>query len=113
MRRSSTEKAFEKARSISSGVPVTAAGSGTPQCADIGWPGQEWTNLLAALSQTVKTKWSGGAPGSGKLVPGFTAEVVGAQIGRFNLTKRFGPHRSGRMASCAVGREIWEIPFRS
>ena len=33
MRRSSMEKASENARSISSGVPFTAAGSGIPQCA--------------------------------------------------------------------------------
>ena len=34
------EKASRKARAISSGVPFTAAGSGIPQCAVMGWPGQ-------------------------------------------------------------------------
>jgi hypothetical protein len=33
-----------------------------PQCAVIGWPGQNGQVSPAALSQTVKTKSSGGAP---------------------------------------------------
>src|SRR5579871_3427204 len=43
--------------------PVTAAGSGMPQCAVTGRPGQTGHASLAALSQTVKTKSSSGAPG--------------------------------------------------
>jgi hypothetical protein len=50
------EKVSRNARSISSGVPTTAAGSGIPQWAVIGWPGQTGHISLAALSQTVKTK---------------------------------------------------------
>ena len=34
-----------------------------PQCAVIGWPGQTGQVSPAALSQTVNTKSSGGAPG--------------------------------------------------
>ena len=34
-----------------------------PQCAVIGWPGQNGQVSPAALSQTVNTKSSGGAPG--------------------------------------------------
>ena len=45
-------------------VPVTAAGSGIPQCAVMGWPGQTGQTSRAALSQTVKTKCMGGAPGA-------------------------------------------------
>ena len=56
IRRSRIENASRKARSISSGVPFTAAGSGIPQCAVIGCPGQNGQTSLAALSQTVKTK---------------------------------------------------------
>ena len=63
MRRSSATKASRNARSISSGVPLTAAGSGMPQCAVIGCPGQSGHTSLAALSQTVKTKSISGAPG--------------------------------------------------
>ena len=44
-------------------MPSTAAGSGTPQCAVIGWPGQTGQASPAALSQTVKTKSICGAPG--------------------------------------------------
>ena len=41
---------------ISASGPVAAAGSGTPQCALMGWPGQVGQTSAAALSQTVKTK---------------------------------------------------------
>src|SRR5208283_4543600 len=63
MRRSRVTKASRKARSIWSGVPTAAAGSGTPQCAVTGWPGQRGQTSAAALSQTVKTKFIRGAPG--------------------------------------------------
>ncbi|MNY04743.1 hypothetical protein D3C86_1374390 [compost metagenome] len=43
-------------------VPSHAAGSGTPQWAVIGWPGQTGHISPAALSHTVKTKSSDGAP---------------------------------------------------
>jgi hypothetical protein len=55
--------ASEKARCFSASVPSAAAGSGTPQWAVIGWPGQTGQLSLAALSQTVNTKSSSGAPG--------------------------------------------------
>ena len=44
-------------------LPSTVAGSGTPQCAVIGWPGHTGQISPAALSQTVNTKSSGAAPG--------------------------------------------------
>ena len=54
-------------------VPSTAAGSGTPQCAVMGWPGQYGHISPAALSQTVNTKSSGRCPGDGELVPALAA----------------------------------------
>ena len=51
-----------KASDTSAGLPVAATGSGTPQCAVIGWPGQTGQSSAAALSQTVKTKSKCGAP---------------------------------------------------
>src|SRR5579871_5253690 len=48
---------------ICSGVPSTAAGSGTPQWAVIGCPGQMGQTSFAALSQTVKTKSKRGESG--------------------------------------------------
>src|ERR1700730_17489927 len=63
IRRSRIRKASRKAFSTASREPLTAAGSGTPQCAVIGWPGQTGHTSLAALSHTVKTKSSFGAPG--------------------------------------------------
>ena len=62
--RSSITNASRKAFSISSGVPSAAAGSSTPQCAVIGCPGHTGQISLAALSQTVKTKFIFGAPGA-------------------------------------------------
>jgi hypothetical protein len=49
---------------FSSSAPSTAAGSSTPQCALTGWPGQTGHTSPAALSQTVNTKSSAGAPGA-------------------------------------------------
>ena len=57
------QKRIAESRCISSAVPCTAAGSGTPQCAVMGCPGHTGQTSFAALSQTVKTKSSGGAPG--------------------------------------------------
>jgi len=48
---------------LCSAVPTTAAGSGTPQCAVMGWPGQTGHTSFAALSLTVNTKSRCGAPG--------------------------------------------------
>src|SRR5581483_2433462 len=65
-----TEMRFDSMRNVSANAkrtcassPVAAAGSGTPQCAVIGCPGQNGQVSPAALSQTVKTKSSGVAPG--------------------------------------------------
>src|ERR1700716_4230306 len=44
-------------------LPVAAAGSGTPKCAVIGWPGHTGHASAAASSQTVKTKSRCGASG--------------------------------------------------
>src|SRR6266704_2927292 len=63
IRRSRIRYASRNARSICSGVPLTAAESGTPQCAVIGWPGHTGHTSAAALSQTVNTKSIFGAPG--------------------------------------------------
>src|SRR5271154_2881769 len=61
--RSRWTKASRKAWWIWPGVPLTAAGSGMPQWAGLGWPGQMGQTSPAALSQTVKTKSRRGAPG--------------------------------------------------
>src|SRR5262249_1483739 len=61
---------FESMRNVSANasrtsasLPLAAAGSGTPQWAVIGWPGQKGEASPAALPQTVKTKFKGVAPG--------------------------------------------------
>ena len=62
MRRDSAVNASRNARRFSSSVPSTAAGSGTPQWAVTGWPGQIGQASAAAESQTVKMKSIFGAP---------------------------------------------------
>ena len=47
-----------------------------PQCAVIGWPGQTGQASPAALSQTVKTKSSGGAPGLANSLHDFERKPV-------------------------------------
>jgi len=57
------EERFAESRSTSAALPRTTAGSGTPQWAVIGCPGQTGQTSCAALSQTVKTKSSFGESG--------------------------------------------------
>ena len=63
---------------------LAAAGSGTPQCAVIGWPGHTGQASPAALSQTVKMKSICGAPGLGEHVP-----ALGAQSARRESRRPF------------------------
>jgi hypothetical protein len=63
MRFVSMRTASAKENRTSASLPVASAGSGMPQCAVIGCPGQTGHGSLAALSQTVKTKSSFGASG--------------------------------------------------
>ena len=63
MRLVSMRSASAKARRRSTSVPSTAAGSGIPQWAVMGCPGQSGQASFAASSQTVKTKSSLGALG--------------------------------------------------
>src|SRR4029077_6028008 len=63
MREESVVKAPRNARRLSSSLPATAAGSGTPQWALTGCPGQSGHASPAALSHTVNTKSSAGASG--------------------------------------------------
>src|SRR4029079_2093712 len=55
--------ASAKASACSASVPCALAGSGKPQWAVIGWPGQMGQGSLGASSQTVNTKSSFGASG--------------------------------------------------
>lgn len=63
MRRSIVAKASRKARSNTSGASPANPGSGNPQCAVTGRPGQMGHGSLAALSHSVKTKSILGASG--------------------------------------------------
>src|SRR5579864_3233614 len=64
IRRSRMKKASRNPLSTSAAVPRMAAGSGMPQCAVNGCPGQTGQTSFAALSQTVNTKSSLGALGN-------------------------------------------------
>src|SRR5690606_9730643 len=61
IRRRKTRAVSAKARCFSTSLPSTAAGSGTPQWAVTGCPGQTGQASPAALSQTVMMKSSSGA----------------------------------------------------
>src|SRR5262249_32104576 len=64
MRFSRDLSATRKASHLSASDPSTAAGSGIPQRAVIGLPGQIGQTSPAALSQTVMTNCICGAPGA-------------------------------------------------
>src|ERR1019366_53130 len=64
MRRANWLYAILKAARLASSLPTTPAGSGMPQCAVKGLPGQIGQVSPAALSHTVKTKSILGAPGA-------------------------------------------------
>ena len=63
MRLVSMRNASAKANRISASVPIVVAGSGKPQWAVIGCPGQTGQVSAAASSQSVKAKSSFGALG--------------------------------------------------
>lgn len=101
MRRSSAVNTWLKARSISSGVPCTAAGSGIPQWAVIGCPGQCGHTSCAALSQTVKTKWRGGKSGCEN-----SSHDLLRRLAVLRLAFSSSRIASGRMAPSAVRSEV-------
>ena len=98
-------KASRNARCTSSGVPWTAAGSGMPQCAVIGWPGQTGHTSLAALSHTVNTKSSSGAPGCANSSQVLLRDISRRKLRRFELPECLRPHLARWVAARAVGRE--------
>ena len=105
IRRSRIKNASRKARSISAASPRTAAGSGTPQCAVMGCPGQSGQISLAALSQTVKTKCIAGAPGRANSSQLLLRRPAVDMRGHRKLLQSFGANRPRRMTSGAVGGE--------
>src|SRR5208282_1053882 len=94
-----------------SGVPATAAGSGTPQCAVIGWPGHIGHTSFAALSQTVKTKFIFGAPGfanSSQLLLRAPSAGIPASCNCFSASGRTFP--VGRLPALKVVK--FGLPFQ-
>jgi hypothetical protein len=81
------------ARSRSTSVAATAAGSSTPQCAVIGWPGHAGHVSFAALLQTVKTK------------PNATVKAHARRFGRdaFSVFVGSGTDRTCRSAASCSG----------
>ena len=80
--RSKTMKASWNALEICSGVPVTAAGSGTPQWAVIGWPGHTGQTSLAAASHGEHEMKRRGT-GCGEVIPRLAAKSFGGQARKF------------------------------
>ena len=92
------------------------AGSGMPQCAVMGWPGQIGQVSRAALSQTVITMSSAGAPGRGEFHPAFGAQFRGLVA---EIDQEFDGVRidAGRSDGCrpkrrgnAACRACWRSP---
>src|SRR5262249_32579691 len=86
IRRSRAMNASRNAFSISLALPFTAAGSGTPQCAVIGCPGQTGHTSFAALSQTVKTKSSFGEPGCANSSHDLLRQPVGGSFASWSCS---------------------------
>ncbi len=82
-----------------------AAGSGTPQCAVIGWPGQNGHTSLAALSQTVNTKSKCGRARRGELIPALGAQAGGRMVHLLQQVQRERMHLALGMAAGAEALE--------
>src|SRR5271170_2796058 len=80
----------KKKRRRSSSVPLKAAGSGTPQCAVIGCPGQNGHGSAAAWSQTVKTKSRRGPSGAANSSQLFERSWVVSYFSSFSSSSVIG-----------------------
>ena len=85
---------------------LTAAGSGTPQCAVIGWPGHNGQTSFAALSQTVKTKSIFGASGFANSSQLLLRKPAVERCGQLSICFNASGRTPRRMAAGAVGNEI-------
>ena len=99
-------KASRNAAAISASSPSTAAGSGTPQCAVIGWPGQTGQTSFAALSQTVNTKSSGGAPGAANSSQLLERKPSVGKPSRSQQRERLRMHRALGLRARRIGDEL-------
>ena len=68
----------------------------------MGWPGHIAQTSLAALSQTVNTKSSFGAPGLGNSSQLLLNKPMDGQVSSFELAQRFGSNRSRGMGAAAA-----------
>src|SRR5262249_1304030 len=98
------------ASAISAGEPLASAGSGMPQCAVIGWPGHTGQISPAALSQTVKAKSSGGAPGFANSFHDFERKP---DVSEPRLCNSWIVCRFPRALGWVPGVEAWNLPAPS
>ena len=91
-------------------LPTKAAGSSTPQCALIGWPGQTGQTSAAALSQTVNTKSSTGAPGAVNSSQLFERRPLGLEVEVLQQLQRHRVDPAGRLAAGGEGPETALAP---
>ncbi len=103
-------KSFPKRALDLFGRALHGGGSGTPQCAVIGWPGHTGQTSLAALSQTVNTKSICGAPGFANSSQLLLRKPSTGMRANLDLPQRLGANLSRRMAARAIGDESWAGP---
>jgi len=110
MRASSAEAAAAKAARLSSTVPATRAGSGTPQCAVIGCPGHTGHSSPAASSPRIsreRERTDGAHRGSIIAI----TKVPRAEAGRYGIVRtRRGEGRVWELADVVEKPTVEEAP---
>src|SRR6267378_614335 len=101
MRLSSARNALHRSTS----VPSIAAGSGTPQCAVMGLPGQIGADLAGSLIADGEHEIHFRRAGLGELVPALAAHTGRSQVQPFQQLDRERMHAAAREAAGAVTLE--------
>src|SRR6266403_3443534 len=105
MRLSSARSASRNALHRSTSVPSIAAGSGAPQCAVMGLPGQIGADLAGSLIADGEHEIHFRRAGLGELVPSLAAHTGRSQVQSFQQLDRERMHAAAREAAGAVTLE--------
>ena len=105
MRRSRIIKASRKARSISSGVPVTTARIGNAPMRRHRLARPDGTHLLGRVVADREHEIHLGRSGFCELIPVLAAQALRRKMSEFDLLERLGPNPPGGVAARTVGGE--------
>ena len=111
MRFSSSRNAVRNASHFSVSVPSTAAGSSTPQCAVIGWPGQYGQHLSRGVVADGEDEIERRRARRRELVPALAAQAIGGHLHVPEQLERDGMHLALRAAAGAVADELAATPM--